>query len=137
MRVKTILSLFVIITLASCNNTRQSKNMVKVVVSYQFINISEGFDHLTKTLVFIDGEQVAQTEEHKESEKQSISFLLPKGKHRIEIINYAKYEGKWEIHSKENSYSQDCFFKEELDFQKKTRIKLLFDLDEGVSSEVK
>ena len=37
---------------------------------------------------------------------------------KIEIINYAYYEGNWEKHTKENDYRQDCFYISEIDFRK-------------------
>ena len=78
---------------------QESQKTGKVKIKYSFANIVEGYDHTTKTTVLVDGVQVAESNQHKESQPTEIEFSIPVGKHDIEIVNYAFYDGKWEVHS--------------------------------------
>lgn len=138
MKANLIVTFLIAYLLASCNNfSKISDNQAKVIIQYNFVNISKGFDHETKTIVSLDGKPIAESEQHKESQKQTISFLAPKGESQLEIMNYALYRGQWEAHTKANNYGQDCFYKNTINIKRKTVIKLIFDLNEGTFVEVR
>lgn len=105
----------------------------KLTVKYSFTGIEEGYDHTTKTKVFIDGTELCSGEEHKQSKPNSFVCQVTPGTHNVRIMNYAYYEGTWEEHTIENNYSIDCLFEKEMDFKKKKKytIELLFDIDSG------
>ncbi|MBT3801382.1 MAG: hypothetical protein HOG05_09545 [Bacteroidetes bacterium] len=132
-----IVWLFAILITSCSNLSKPTKNQVKLSVQYEFINISDGFDHDTKTIIKIDGKQGAESSQHKESQKQTIKLIAPKGQHQIEIMNYALYKGIWEEHTVENNYSQDCLYQANMDLKDNTLIKLTFDLNEGTSVEIR
>lgn len=46
----------------------------------------------------------------------------------MKIENYAMYEGKWDIHTKENQYSVDAFYEGKINFSKPTTIDMKFDI---------
>ena len=101
----------------------------KVKVSYKFDHIIEGYDHTTKSIVYIDGVQVEESREHLQSTPMSVSFTTPKGEHEIRIVTFTYYEGKWEERSVANGYSTEGFVQQRLKFGKKKSINITFDID--------
>jgi len=108
-----------------------------IKINYSFKNIVEGYDHLTKTLVYLDGIQVAESKPHKESVPATIEVPYNSGNYKIEIVNYAFYEDNWEIHSTENNYSIDCIYSNDIKLKKKLNITIVFDIDNGTTVKVK
>jgi hypothetical protein len=102
-----------------------------LTVSYKFENVVEGFDHECKTIVFVDGDQVAESSVKLESEPNSVTAVVPCGRHTVKIMNYALYEGEWEEHTIANEYSIDCSYETVMTLKKKTKIALVFDIDSG------
>ncbi|MBC8343168.1 MAG: hypothetical protein ISR55_00510 [Bacteroidetes bacterium] len=138
MKTKLILSWLMVLLMASCSLIKKTaEGPLKVDVNYEFINISPGFDHESKTVVRINGQAIAESEKHKQSQKKTISFVVPKGEYDLEIMNYAFFAGQWEEHTQANNYSQDCFYKGIIKLRRNTAIKLVFDLDKGTSIKIK
>lgn len=106
-----------------------------LTVSHKFVNVVAGYDHQTKTIVYVDGNQVAETSVKLETQQNSVSAVVPCGKHHVRIVNYAYYELEgdpiWEEHTTANDYSIDCLWEGEVTIKKKTKINLLFDIDCG------
>lgn len=101
-------------------------------VKYYFENVEEGYDHLNKTEVYIDGVLAGTSTVRKETDDNVVICKTTKGNHHIRIINYAYYKDVWEVHDKENNYSIDCKYEGTIDLKKKrNKIKLEFDLDSG------
>ncbi len=114
--------------------TELKSKTVSLTVSYSFANIEEGYDHQTKCEVYIDGVLAATSTVNAESAPNSVIVKTKKGTHQIKVINYALYEGVWEIHTIENEYSQDFIYDAEMELTKKSnQLSLLFDVDEGLS----
>lgn len=102
----------------------------KVSLTYQFKNIQDGYDHNTKTVVFIDGAMVAESSQHPQSKATTIKFTCTRGNHQIKIVNMTFYEGKWEERSIANGYSTEGTIEREILFMKKKTIKVTFDLNQ-------
>ncbi len=101
-----------------------------LTVSFKFNGIVEGYDHICKTQVWVDGVMLGESEEVKESAGGSFSITVPSGERLLRIVNLALYEGMWEEHTVENDYSIDCVWEEMHEFgKKKSKIFLLFDID--------
>jgi hypothetical protein len=101
-----------------------------LTTTFTFAGIEEGYDHLCKTQVWVDGTMLGESEEVLESEGASFTVNVPYGDHTVRIINLAQYEGAWEEHTVENNYSIDCSFEELHTFDKKAaKLFLLFDID--------
>ena len=101
-------------------------------VTYRYKGIKEGYDHNCRTEVFVDGEKVATSATHKESQPQllRINTKLSKGTHAVRVVNSAFYEGKWEEHLVRNGYGLDAEYAGDLQFKaRKRRINLVFDID--------
>jgi hypothetical protein len=101
----------------------------KLMVKYSFTNIQEGYDHDTKTEIYVDGELVGESKQHKESKPATIVASVPQGSHEVKIVNYTYYQGKWEIRSIENDYSTEGTIVKTVMIKKKKLITIVFDLN--------
>jgi len=126
-----ILSVFVIGAVNTSFISEPNEKDLKITVKYSFKGIVDGYDHPTKTELYIDDELKGTSTVSKESQPNSVTATATKGKHRIRIVNYAQYEGNWEEHTIANNYSIDCLYEAEVSVKKNLTIKLLFDLDSG------
>jgi hypothetical protein len=102
-----------------------------LTVKFAFRGIEEGYDHVCKTQVWINGEMVGESAEVKESVGATFTTSVPTGTHNVKIINLAYYEGSWEEHTIENNYSIDCVFHEERTLKAKNKVFFLHDIDSG------
>jgi len=132
-QIQLILAVAFVATLSSWKPvpTVPDEKMVKLTVSYAFKNIEEGYDHETKTEVYIDGRLMATSDVHRESKPAKMTVMVSKGRHSVRIINYALYNGNWEALTIENNYSQNCTYETSMEINKSHKIKLTFDLDNG------
>lgn len=99
--------------------------------SVQYLNIKEGYDHLNRMEVYVDGQLVATTPDKLESKKNKVKFTLPAGAQNVRLLNYAFYEGKWEEHTYANNYSFDCVWETPVTQIEGNRIDLICDIDSG------
>jgi hypothetical protein len=101
-------------------------------VTYKFIHIVDGYDHDSKTVVYIDGKPVGESPSVKESVGATFTVKVPYGTHDLKVMNFAYYEGEWEEHTVENEYSIDCNFEESgREFGKKAqKLYLIHDIDD-------
>lgn len=113
-------------------------NSVPLTVTWKYTNVVEGYDHDSRTVVYVDGKIAATSDVIKESKLGKLVVYVPKGNHDILIENYAFYEGNWELHSRENSYSLDAVYSANMLFSKKRSLNLIFDIDaETVTANTK
>ncbi len=114
------------------------KNTSTLKIDFKFENIEEGYDHVSKTNVYVDGELAATSSEVLQSKPNSVSVSIPKGEHTIRVVNLALYQGNWEEHTVENNYSIDCLHEFTRNFQKKKyNLKLTFDLNSKTKAQFK
>ena len=119
------IAFFLLLAMAAFSQT-------KLTVFYKFANIVEGYDHDTKTEVFIDGESMGTSGVAAESKGGTVTVNVPMGEHNLRVVNYALYEGEWEEHTIDNEYSIDCIYETTHKFGKKPeKLYLLFDIDQG------
>lgn len=109
----------------------------KLTVFVKFTGIEEGYDHQTKTAVFIDGNQVGISPETLQSKTGSFTLEVPSGNHQLQVMNYALYEGNWEEHTIANEYSIDCSYETSRQFKKPEKLYLVFDINEGTKASWK
>ncbi len=115
----------------------QAQKAISLKISWKFEGIEEGYDHLSMTRVFVDGNQVAVSKEMLQSKPGKMKVTVPAGMHRVLIVNYAKYEGLWEEHTIENNYSIDCLWELNQNFTKSMQVKLVFDLNSATKATIK
>jgi len=106
--------------------------MSTLTVTFKFAAITEGYDHICKSQVWMNGELLGESKEVQESAGGSFTVDIPYGEHTIRVINLANYEGDWEEHTIENNYSIDCEWRGSYVYnKKKNKLFLLHDLDSG------
>jgi hypothetical protein len=129
------LSVFILLLSISLGLSALSSNKGKptIIIKYSFINIVDSCNYLNRIVVFIDGEKVAVSIEKKQSEPNSLSFSIKKGKHKIRIMDEVFFQGKWEEHTLANDYNIDALYESEMLVKKNQTINLVFDLDKGVN----
>lgn len=101
----------------------------KLTLSFEWAGIEEGYDHTVKDEIFIDGELVATTDEHKGSTPIDITVKMSRGKHVVKTVSWTLYEGNWEETRTDDDYSIDGFTEEEYSIGKKSKLHILYDLD--------
>jgi len=124
---KTV-KLLMLMLLFSGSLMAQKKSNLQV--SWVYVNVIDGYDHPSKTVIYIDGREVAISTVKKQTEFNSIKMKVPSGEHDVRIVNQSQYEGVWEEHTVDNNYSLDAIYETTLNFKKKPRkIDLTFDID--------
>lgn len=125
-----ICAVFVTFGFKNASSISESKS-VTFKVEYTFKGIVEGYDHDNKTELYVDGQLVATSTVKKETEANYVSAKVKKGMHEIKVVNYAYFEGNWEVHNSENNFSIDCFYQGTIDVNKKNnKLVLLFDIND-------
>lgn len=100
-----------------------------LVVSWKFNNIEEGYDHLSRMRVFVDGIEYGTSPESPESVGGEFTISIPRGLHQIRIVNQALIDGNWQDHTIVNDYSVDAVYEKEIEIKKSVRVHLIIDLD--------
>jgi hypothetical protein len=124
---KSILILTLFISMFTLSALAQKQGTITVNTSYK--GIIEGYDHINKTDVYVDGKLVGSTSGQVQSKPNSCKISVERGRHDIRIVNMAYYEGTWEEHTKENEYSLDALYEGEINLKKKMSINLVFDIE--------
>lgn len=103
-------------------------------ITFKFAGITEGYDHVCKTQVWMDEDLLGESAEVNESKGGVFTVNVPYGDHALRIINLAKYEGEWEEHTIENNYSIDCLWEGTHTYSKKaSKLFMLFDLNSATT----
>lgn len=114
----------------SFGRSQSTERKISFTVDWVFVNIIEGYDHQSKMLIYIDGDLVKESSITRQSKQNSLEIFVPKGRHDIEIVSYALYNGEWQKHTKCNEFSVDAFYKDKLGFRNKPRqLWMLFDIN--------
>jgi hypothetical protein len=98
-------------------------------VAWSFANIEEGYDHDSRTEVWVDGVKAVESSVTPQSKPNEVTVDVPAGTHQLRVVNLALYEGQWEEHTVANNYSIDCTW--EGTVGPKGQLVLLFDVDQG------
>ncbi|MCZ2443941.1 MAG: hypothetical protein LC101_09230 [Flavobacteriales bacterium] len=102
-------------------------------ISFKAINTISGYDHLSKLMVYCDGQKIGESVEKKQSQGNKIKVKVLTGTHQIFCSLWAKYDGKWEERTTANDYSFDWNYTKKMDIKKgKNTLKIIFDV-EGLS----
>jgi hypothetical protein len=105
----------------------------KLTLSFEWAGIEEGYDHVVKDEIYVDGLLVATTDEHIGSKPMNIDVKVSRGKHTIKTVNWTLYQGSWEQTRTDNDYSMDGFTEEEYSIGKKSKLHILYDLDNSAT----
>ncbi|UEG49292.1 hypothetical protein LK994_11680 [Ferruginibacter lapsinanis] len=103
-----------------------------VSLTFRFVtkNTKEGYDHVSKLIVYSDDEQIGESTEKLQSKPNSVTVKTPKGKHKIKAILYALYNGTWEPRTIANEYSFDFEYSKTGNWEVNNTISLTFDIEQ-------
>ena len=133
---KNILLFTLVISMFTINAFAQKTGVITVNTSYK--GVLDGYDHINKTMVYVDGKLAGETSEQLQSKPNSCFVSVERGTHHIRIINMANYEGNWEEHTIANEYSIDALYEGEIKLKKELTINLVFDItEENTIAEIK
>ncbi|MDX1905689.1 MAG: hypothetical protein SF053_01545 [Bacteroidia bacterium] len=109
-----------------------------VQISWVYDNVEKGYDHDSKCLIYVDGEQVGESSVTPETKPNSYKIAVDRGKHNIRVESWTLYEGKWEMHTVENDYSVDALYEGTHRLSKgKHKLSIVFDIDNGTEGKFK
>lgn len=128
---KSFLIILVMIGITTMNVNAMAKGDIKITIKYKCSHIVEGYDHISRLKVYVDGNVAGTSTEKLESQQNSITIQISKGQHSLRAVLESKYEGAWEEHTIANTYSIDCLYEVSKQFKKNTMIILDFDIDVG------
>ncbi|MNU89594.1 hypothetical protein D3C71_794390 [compost metagenome] len=100
-----------------------------LAINWKFINIEIGYDHPSRMLVFVDGVKLGISSESTESKGGTFTVKVPKGEHRIRIVNQSLLEGEWQDHTIVNNYSVEAIYEKALEIKKAIKVTLVIDLN--------
>ncbi len=124
---KKLLFLSLLVAMIAASASAQKTGVITVTTSFK--GIIEGYDHINKTQIYIDGNLAGESAQGPESVPLSFSVKVPQGVHQVRVINLALYDGNWEEHTKDLSYSLDALYEGQVKLKKKLSINLVFDIE--------
>jgi hypothetical protein len=128
---KSLLLAVLFISVFMFSSFAQKQGTITIKTSYT--GIVDGYDHINKTMIYVDGNLAGESSEMIQSKPNSFTVTVPRGEHDIRIINMAKYEGNWEEHTKVNEYSLDALYEGSVNLKKKLTVNLVFDIDKEMT----
>jgi hypothetical protein len=106
----------------------------RVILEWKFNGIEEGYDHLNRSKVTVDGKELPVSKSCHQSEWGSYELLLSKSIHKIKLINEAYCKGKWIEHTFENEFSVDAMCEFDLNGKEISKVQIVFDLNSKPTS---
>jgi hypothetical protein len=98
-------------------------------ISWRFINVEKGYDHPSRMLVFVDDVEVGTSPQTVESSGGTFGVKIPKGQHRIRIVNQSFVKGAWQNHTIVNNYSVEAVYEKFVAVKKALKVTLVIDLN--------
>jgi len=134
MKFKSLFIIFFTLFISYSATAKGANNSRPILtIKFTFNGIVDSCNYINKIDVFIDGEKLVTSTEKKQSETNSVSLKIKKGKYKIKIVDEVFFLGKWEEQTIANNYNIDAIYESNLRINGNTNINLLFDLDKGVS----
>lgn len=99
-------------------------------VDWRFIHVEQGYDHVSRMLVYVDDIEYGISPQSVESKGGIFTVKIPKGSHRIRIVNQSYLNGVWQDHTIVNNYSVEAVYEKALEIKKSVRVTLVIDLND-------
>ena len=80
-------------------------------------------------LVFVDDVKVGVSPHTVESSGSTFGVKIPKGQHRIRIVNQSFVKDVWQDHTIVNNYSVDAVYERSMEVKKGLKVTLVIDLN--------
>ncbi len=122
----------------ACSTSKMGNKMAQLSINFKTLNTIEGYDHLTRMIIYCDEKEVARSTDKIQSMENTLIAQFPKGKHTVKFVMeaYDKKAQKWEIRTLENQYSFDCSYQEEAEYSKPQFWKVTFNIEGDEDSSV-
>ncbi len=124
----TLFSLLIAINLIPI--VAKAENTVKLTFNIKTLNTKEGYDYISKLVIFCDRKIIGESPHKKQTEPSTYSVEISKGNHEIYAVFCALYNGNWENRIKLKNYSFDADFFKIGDWNKDVIIDMTFDMKE-------
>ena len=119
------LSIFFLPTISKAAET------VDITFKFKATNTKEGFDHLSKLVVYCDNKKIGESEKKLQSKSNSITVKMPTGNHTLKaVLNAINDAGNWEERTIANDYSLDFVYEKKDNWKTNKTIILTFDIAE-------
>ncbi len=102
---------------------------VPMEINWRFIHVENGYDHASRMQVFVDDIEYGTSTQSLESEGGLFILKIPKGTHRIRIVNQSYLNGVWQDHTIVNNFSIEAVYEKKLEVKKNIRVTLVIDLN--------
>ena len=99
-------------------------------IDWRFTNVESGYNHISRMQVFVDDVEYATSEKSVENMGGKFLLKIPKGIHRIRIVNQSLIDGIWQDHTITNNYSIEAVYEKLIDVKKSVRVTLVIDLND-------
>ena len=103
-----------------------------LTVSYVVLNTKEGYSYEAKLVIYVDGKQAGESTAQDQKIPGSVTLAVPTGQHHFKAVLLAYYDGVWEERTIANEYSNDFVWEKDGTLKKDLKVKLYFDIDNGV-----
>ena len=100
-----------------------------VILEWKFKGIEDGYDHLNRSKITVDGTALPVSGSCRQSEWGSYTLTLSKTNHRIQVVNEAYYEGEWMEHTFENEFSINAICEFDVNPKEVSKVRIEFDLN--------
>ena len=119
-----------LLLLTACNTLKVDPS-AQLSIEFKTINTIEGYDHLTRMVVYCDEKEVARSSDLIQSSTNTVVAKFPKGKHTVKFMMeaYDKDSKKWEARTLKNDYSFDWAYEQVGDFKGKNTWQVTFDIE--------
>lgn len=98
-------------------------------IDWRFIHVENGYDHTSRMQVFVDDVEYGTSVQSLESEGGLFTLEIPKGTHRVRIVNQSFLNGVWQDHTIVNNFSVEAVYEKILEVKKAIRVTLVIDLN--------
>lgn len=100
-------------------------------IDWRFKNVESGYDHVSRMQVFVDDVEYGTSEQSVESMGGKFLLKIPKGMHRIRIVNQSLIAGGWQDHTIVNNYSVEAVYEKLVEVKNSLRVTLVIDLNDA------
>lgn len=102
---------------------------VPMEINWRFIHVETGYNHTSRIQVFVDDMEYGTSAQSLESEGGLFILKIPKGAHRVRIVNQSFLNGVWQDHTIVNNFSVEAVYEKSLEIKKTVRVTLVIDLN--------
>ena len=99
-------------------------------IDWRFTNVESGYNHISRIQVFVDDVEYGTSEKSVENMGGKFLLKIPRGMHRIRIVNQSFIDGAWQDHTIVNNYSVEAVYEKSIDVKKSVRVTLVIDLND-------